>query len=167
MLLAAFFFVSLSARLYAQSNFIYMNNGGSPDHSVSGYAVAANGALSEIPGSPFLTGGNGSGLGLTKDNLAIAPVGNFLYVPNGNSGTITVFSINPQTGALSQVPGSPFSIDAPFSTITLAVTADNRFLRTIAAQRNNLQHQRSQYDEQLMHMLAINGFTFDGRHHFR
>jgi 6-phosphogluconolactonase len=128
-LLGVFFFVSLTARLYAQGNFIYVNNGGEFNtHSVSGYAVAANGALSEIAGSPFLTGGSGIGIGITKDNMVIAAVGNFLYVPNGNSATITVFSINPQTGSLTPVPGSPFSLGIQLALITLAVTSDNHFL---------------------------------------
>lgn len=55
-LLSTFFFVAFTSQLYAQGNFIYVNNGGGPVHTVSGYAVAAGGALSEIPGSPFLTG---------------------------------------------------------------------------------------------------------------
>ncbi|MFL6277705.1 MAG: hypothetical protein ACJ74G_21165 [Blastocatellia bacterium] len=129
LLLGALFFVLLTARLYAQSNFVYVNNGHLNNHSVLGYVVAANGTLTEIPGSPFLTNGQASDVAGAMENLVVAPVGNFLYVPNGSSGTVTVFSINPQTGFLTPAPGSPFSIAIPVTFgIRLAVTGDNRFL---------------------------------------
>jgi len=130
LLLGAFFFVSLAARLYAQGSFIYVKNGlYNSNQIVSGYAVAANGMLTEIPGSPFPAGGQASGVAGAMENLVVAPVGNFLYVPNGRSGTVTVFSINPQTGFLTPAPGSPFPIGIPVTFgIRLAVTGDNRFL---------------------------------------
>src|SRR4051794_8434794 len=105
LLLGALFFVLLTARLYAQSNFVYVNNGHLNNHSVLGYVEAANGTLTEIPGSPFLTNGQASDVAGAMENLVVAPVGNFLYVPNGSSGTVTVFSINPQTGFLTPAPG--------------------------------------------------------------
>ena len=120
--------VFLTISSYAQADFVYTNNGGGPLHTVSGFSVAADGSLTEIPGSPFLTGGLGSGSSVISDNIAVSTLGNFLYVPNGNSSTISVFTINPVTGLLTPVPGSPFPTGVTPDQIALAVTPDNRFL---------------------------------------
>ena len=45
--------------------------------------------------------------GLYPAALAVSPSG-FLYVPNANSSTISVYSINAATGALTPISGSPF-----------------------------------------------------------
>jgi 6-phosphogluconolactonase (cycloisomerase 2 family) len=44
--------------------------------------------------------------------LAIAPSGNFLYVVNHASESVSAFAIDWQTGALAPVPGSPFRAGA-------------------------------------------------------
>lgn len=48
-------------------------------------------------------------LGSDTTDLAIMPKGNFLYAANYGSSTIAGFAINPTTGALTAVPGSPFA----------------------------------------------------------
>jgi 6-phosphogluconolactonase (cycloisomerase 2 family) len=64
-------------------------------------------------------------------------VGKFLYVPNSifvdgvQQSSISVYSINANTGALSAVPGSPF-VTAP---VPFAVTADRAGTRLFAANR--------------------------------
>jgi 6-phosphogluconolactonase len=79
-------------------------------NAVSGYSInAATGALSEIAGSPFAAGESPF---IVRADLA----GKSLYVANRGSATVVTglskFSINSDTGALTQVVGSPF----PFST---------------------------------------------------
>ena len=69
-------------------------------------------ALTQVPGSPFSTG-----QGSDPSSVAFSPSGNLLAVgsdPNDGSGpgTISVFSVDQTTGALTQVPGSPFSPNA-------------------------------------------------------
>jgi 6-phosphogluconolactonase (cycloisomerase 2 family) len=56
--------------------------------------------------TPSSGGGNGSGSGqgLTTP---------FVFVSNTDSGTVSGFAINPTTGALTPVPGSPFSTPTP------------------------------------------------------
>ncbi len=118
-----------SAPLEAQ-NFVYTNNDIGGPNTVTAFLVGANGALTQIPGSPFSTGGNGSGGGLFASNRAIVTrAGNFLYVSNCGDASITGFSINPSTGKLTLIPGSPFSSGDPaFSGMGLAVTSDSHFL---------------------------------------
>jgi YVTN family beta-propeller protein len=44
--------------------------------------------------------------------MAVDPSGLYLYAVNQNSDTVSVFSINTATGALSAVPGSPFPAES-------------------------------------------------------
>jgi 6-phosphogluconolactonase (cycloisomerase 2 family) len=90
--------------------FAYVGNNaevsGTP--SISAYAIDTNtGALTPLPGSPFPTGIPPGPLDLT-----VHPSGEFLYVANdlrgpGNS-FVSAFAIDINTGALTQVPGSPY-----------------------------------------------------------
>jgi len=59
----------------------------------------ATGVLTEINGSPFLPGTASGGLAVTAD-------GKFLYQASASTNTISVFAIDPTTGALSPV-GKP------------------------------------------------------------
>ena len=40
--------------------------------------------------------------------IAVDPTGKFLYVVNGGSSTVSAYTINASTGALTPVSGSPF-----------------------------------------------------------
>src|SRR5262249_28801939 len=113
----------LPLSVFAQTEFVYLNNG-SPGNSVSGFSVGKDGILSELPGSPFQTGG----LGFSGGDVLV--VRGFLYVVNTNSGSVSASSINPLTGNLTQVPASPFQIPTEFfgTGRTLAATPDGKFL---------------------------------------
>jgi len=122
--------VFCTACLMAQSTLVYTNNDRSPN-SVSAFSAAASGALSPVPGSPFLTGGNGAGGGFFAPNrITTAVVKDFLYAANSGSNTVSAFSINPVTGALTPVPGSPFATGgvADGVGISLTATPDDKFL---------------------------------------
>ena len=87
--------------------------------NVAGYAIdPSTGALSPISGSPFATGSD-------PKNVSTDPSGRFLYVANTRVGTlgydtISGYAIDPTTGALTPLSGSPFEADIqPYS---LAVT---------------------------------------------
>src|SRR5215470_7173721 len=74
-------------------------------NQISVFNIGSNGALTRVTGSPFaVVGGSSPGF------LLLHPSGNFLYASNLNSptGSISAFSINPTTGALTQIAGSPF-----------------------------------------------------------
>src|ERR1043166_1273822 len=91
----------LSPMAHAQGNYVYVNNQ-DVANSISGFAVSSTGALSPVPGSPYLTGGVGSTttcIGL--DRITVSAPQNLLFVSNSGDQTISVFQINPATGALT------------------------------------------------------------------
>jgi DNA-binding beta-propeller fold protein YncE len=82
-------------------SFLYVSNSG--DGTVSAYTInATSGALTVVPGSPFTASGTASTI--TPTALAIDPSSQYLYVANGDAGTISVFTITPVTGVL--IPGN-------------------------------------------------------------
>jgi 6-phosphogluconolactonase (cycloisomerase 2 family) len=70
------------------------------------YNIAGDGTPTPAAGSPFQSGGT------TAEVVAINNTGSLLFVANGDSRTVSVFSINAATGALTAVPGSPFATGA-------------------------------------------------------
>jgi len=116
----------------AQNNFVYTNDNFSPN-TVSVFKVSpSNGALTLIPGSPFLTGGNGGAHDVGPQTITSATLGtkSFLYAANAGSGTISAFAIDLKTGNLTAVPGSPFTVAAANSgnTLSLGASPDGHFL---------------------------------------
>lgn len=111
----------------AQNQFVYTNNQTSPN-TITGFLVNSDGSLTQILGSPFTTGDNGQNgtpFSLTVTNLKEK---NYLYAANGVDGTISGFRINPTTGNLQLVPGSPFATNGQAANYSFAVSPDNRFL---------------------------------------
>jgi 6-phosphogluconolactonase len=113
--------------------FVYVTNPGIG--TVTGFSMS-NGVLTQVPGSPFSSGAQGGAAALTVDGSD-----RFLYVANPSAvnpppnsitvGNITGFSIDPNTGSLTTILGSPFSsVDG---TGPSAVTLDpsGRFLYAV------------------------------------
>ena len=53
-------------------------------------------------------------------NVAVscrAATGKYIYVSNAGSNDVSVFAINPSSGALAQIQGSPFPVAAPTTRI--------------------------------------------------
>src|SRR5215471_17705175 len=114
----------------AQGTFVYTNNARTPN-SISAFSAAANGSLTAIAGSPFATGGSGAvGGSLTTNRITTAIVKDFLYAGNTDSNSVSAFSINPVTGVLTSVPGSPFPTGGIASSVgmSLTTTPDDNFL---------------------------------------
>ncbi len=130
-LMVLFGLALLTTSLHAQSTFVYTNNGTiNAPNSVSAFSVGPGGALTPVAGSPFLTGGNGGTGESGPRRIAVTTIpGNFLYATNDASNTISGFSIDTVTGALTPVPGSPFATgEFSVQNISLAVTPDGQFL---------------------------------------
>lgn len=88
------------------AKFLYVNNNTRPN-SVTAYRVSPNGFLTELPGSPFLTGGHAGDIGFeVLSATAVAAFGK-LYVSNSTTQNVSGFNINPD-GSLTPLPGSPF-----------------------------------------------------------
>lgn len=118
------------ANTQGTATFVYTNNDRAPN-SVSAFVAAPNGSLSPVPGSPFLTGGNGAAGGFFSANrITAAVVKSFLYAVNSGSNTVTAFLIDPATGALSPVPGSPFATGGVSggAGVSLTTTPDDKLL---------------------------------------
>lgn len=80
--------------------FLYVSDSGTG--KVSAFTInPANGHLTAIAGSPFTASGTASPT--TPTALAVDPSSQFLYVANGDAGTISVFKITAGTGVLTAV----------------------------------------------------------------
>ena len=123
----------LTASVYAQEGktFVYTDNNPADPNSVSAFRVGRDGTLVMVAGSPFSTGGMGSGGGFFSSHRITATVvrRNFLYVANDGSDDISAFKIDTDRGGLTPVPDSPFGSGgtAGFG-ISLAATPNGRFL---------------------------------------
>jgi 6-phosphogluconolactonase len=121
----------------SSGKFLYVSNLNDSQGAISGYGIdPISGALTPIPGSPFPTQTNFPG----PAGLAIGGGGKFLYVgmagmANANN-KISGFSIDPNTGVLTQIPGSPF----PTGNIPLGIATDpsDKFLFTANGQDDTL-----------------------------
>ncbi|MEQ1723432.1 MAG: beta-propeller fold lactonase family protein [Pseudobdellovibrio sp.] len=88
---------------HPSGNFLYVTNQGG--NSVSAFAVASDGTVTAVVGSPF-SAGSASAL----NGLVVDPSGRHLYVASmGGTGGVVGYSIDATTGALTLLPGSPFS----------------------------------------------------------
>lgn len=88
-----------------QGRFLFAGHENTGVAAVSAYTVnATSGELTQIAGSPFAVAA-----GSTPVAVHVDPTGNFLYVGSSQSGANAhTFAINQNTGALTQIAGSPF-----------------------------------------------------------
>jgi 6-phosphogluconolactonase (cycloisomerase 2 family) len=105
--------------VHPSGKFAYVANSNS--NSVSAYTIGtsatARGALIPIDADPNTAGVQNFPAGPFPVALAFDPSGKYLYVTNDTAtNNLTVLAIDPNTGALSPLSGSPFSAgDQPFS----------------------------------------------------
>lgn len=107
-------------------------------NTVSAFSIdTASGALTVVPGSPYLVGTSPSG-------LAISPNGNFLYVANSGSSNVSAFSIcdnaspncTSPDGSLSELSDSPFS--AGLGPVYIAISSTGNFAYVVDQLSNQL-----------------------------
>jgi len=115
-----------SGSLWAQGNFVYTSNNPVGSNTVSVLSVGTDGALEPVTGSPFPTGGTGDGGGYAANRIVVS--GKLLFASNSASADVSVFTIDPTTGALTSVAGSPFKTGSVPGVIALAPTPDGKFL---------------------------------------
>ena len=102
--------------------FAFVANAGSS--SVSVYLVnTSNGNLTEVSGSPFSVFP-----GIQPQQATVVTVSftkQFVYLANAQSGNVSGFSLNTNSGFLTQVPGSPFTVGLTLQSTPLSVVADS------------------------------------------
>lgn len=91
------------------AGFVYVNDNASPANAVAGFARLADGALVPLRGSPFMTGGSGTGASIgSQGALQVAGNGRLLLAADAGSNQLSVLRIG-REGSLMPVKGSPFS----------------------------------------------------------
>jgi 6-phosphogluconolactonase len=101
--------------------FAYVTAAASTGEAIFAFQIdATTGALTPVPGSPFSAAGapanSASGPPLTID-----PTGRFLYFPPSVSvAEILAFTIDPTTGALTPIAGSPFTTASAPTSMSIA-----------------------------------------------
>ena len=100
--------------------FVYV--GDPTTSSIFGYSIDTTGALTALPGSPYSVSGQ-------PNALLAHPSGKYLFATynrQNSIGSVSVFTIDANTGALAPVTGSPFS--TAYSTVALAQDPAGKFL---------------------------------------
>jgi 6-phosphogluconolactonase (cycloisomerase 2 family) len=111
--------------------FVYVTNPGTG--TVTGFSFS-NGVLVTVPNTPTSSGAGATG-------LAVDSSGRFLYVANASApnalvstiGNISAFNIDPNTGALTSVLGSPFTVSQGNGPTAIAVDPGGRFVYAITS----------------------------------
>jgi len=102
---------------FGQKTFLITNNDAfRRPNSISSYAIQADGSLLRVGQFPTdgTGGGNsgdpsGQGIGfITTTRIVVTPDNRFVFATNAPDNTISGFSIDPNSGILTLVPGSPF-----------------------------------------------------------
>jgi 6-phosphogluconolactonase (cycloisomerase 2 family) len=111
-------------------NLVYVSNSSNQNGTVTAFTFdSSTGALSQVAGSPFYSGRGASA-------LAVDNSGQFLYVANTSAinsntnviGNISAFNINPSTGVLAPISGSPFAPPIGSGPQTLVVVPNSQLL---------------------------------------
>jgi len=112
--------------------FLFVANQGSS--SISVFAIS-NASLKEVAGSPFSTIPAGSIIPTGPTAVAVSASGNFLYVSNAFTGTVSAYSIA-STGSLTELSTSPYNVGiAPSG---LALPPGGAFLYVANSGSNNI-----------------------------
>ena len=134
-LLVASFCSPLAAQTSQPIYLFSLENNGAGAPPLHVFSVnSSNGALAEVPGSPFA-------VGASPCCIAVDPTGEVIYVANSSSNDITAFSISPSTGTLTPLPGSPYLTGA--NPVTVAIDPTGRFLYVYAFTAEGFQLQSS------------------------
>ena len=103
----------------------YYDNNGFVTGGIYAYAInVANGSLSVVPGSPFVT--NGSPQAMVFDAS-----GGYAYVSSVNDSTVSGYSLDPATGALEPLPQSPYGIGVPAGADSLVRVGNTIYADTV------------------------------------
>jgi 6-phosphogluconolactonase (cycloisomerase 2 family) len=89
--------------------FAYVASAGTAGTGIYAFSIdATSGALTAIVGSPF----DAVTPGTEPQFVTVDPSGKFAYAANEGTGTVSGFTIDQTTGALTAVPNSPYTVGA-------------------------------------------------------
>lgn len=123
---------------HPNGRFIYAKRGPQTETVANGVAVFAldetTGALSEITGSPFDVSANP--IAITFDPTGRNMYAGHLLVQGSAEVNVRAYSVDPNTGALTAISGSPFA--APAFPASLDVDSTGKYLYVASTQSNQL-----------------------------
>lgn len=95
-----------------KGRFLYVSSSSNGVGAVAGYTInQTNGALTPVPGSPFIVPKFAGCSGICQESpadLAVDPQSKYLYGVLGGEDGMAGFAIDQSTGALANLPGSPY-----------------------------------------------------------
>lgn len=112
--------------------YAYVANG--YDQTISAFSInPSTGGLTAVAGSPFPVPGTRAGGESGPGSLTTDPLDRFLFVANDLSNSssaddLPAYTIDPSTGALSQLSGSPFTTGSLITPASLSVDSTGKFL---------------------------------------
>lgn len=121
------FALLLGAGAGAENRFVYVNNQNQPN-TITAFRINGNGSLTQLAASPFLTGGVGAEGPLESMAIVPARTANILYAANGGDPSVSAFTINPGTGNIQPIAGSPFFLNDSSGTYDMAASHNHHFL---------------------------------------
>jgi 6-phosphogluconolactonase (cycloisomerase 2 family) len=99
---------------------VYLDDNTAGSNTVSGFDRHQNGSLTPLAGSPFTTGGAGTGTGLASQGaIQVSRDGRFLLAVDAGSNQVSVLRIAPD-GALNLAPNGVVPSDGP-TPVSIAV----------------------------------------------
>jgi 6-phosphogluconolactonase len=89
--------------------YVYVNDNSAPANTIAGFARHADGSLTALAGSPFATGGAGTGTGIgSQGSLQTTHNGHYLLAVDAGSNQLSVLRVR-HDGALELVAGGVVS----------------------------------------------------------
>jgi 6-phosphogluconolactonase len=89
--------------------YVYVNDNTAPANTIAGFARHVDGTLSALPGSPFATGGAGTGAGIgSQGSLQSTRHGHYLLAVDAGSNQLSVLRVRPD-GTLELARGGVVS----------------------------------------------------------
>ncbi|MGA9898349.1 MAG: beta-propeller fold lactonase family protein [Terriglobales bacterium] len=125
------FGTTYSVALHPSGKFLYISY--PQTEQIAAWSInASSGTLTIVSGSPFASGAVS---GDAPNGLLIAPSGKFLYAWSGGA-TFFGFSVDANSGALSVVNGSPFTLNS--ATADFSIDPSSQFLYAAYANANTV-----------------------------
>ena len=97
-----------------QSKYLFAAETGT--NGVRALSIGTNNVLTELPGSPYTVNDASGNQQLGARSVLVDKSGAYVYMTNSTNGTISAWTLNATTGALTEIAGSPFATGlSPYS----------------------------------------------------